>query len=231
MKKSRMYDETKTWSPFKGCYFSCSYCIPSFQRLAKRLKKKCLECYLYTPHEHPERLSKIPSAKIIFVAGNGDIFFAKPSFVYRIIEAIKKCNRTFPSRVYYFQSKNPGIFEIYLSSFPKNVILVTTLETNRDKGYEKISRAPKPRKRFEDFKSLKWKRKVVTIEPVMDFDLKQFLQWILEINPEYIWIGYNSRPKEVKLPEPNLSKLRKFIQRLRKNGIEVRVKESRGLIS
>lgn len=226
-----MYDETKTWNPFKGCYFNCIYCVPSFQRIAKRQKDRCMECYLYTPHEHPERLKKIPTAKIVFVMGNGDLYFAKPNYVYKIIETIKEHNKTHPDQVYYFQTKNPGILTLYLDRFPKNVILVTTLETNRDEGYEKISRAPKPRERFEDFKRLKWPRKVVTIEPVMDFDLEEFLKWIVEIDPEYVWIGYNSRPIEVQLPEPSPEKLREFIEALRKKGIKVKVKESRGLIA
>ena len=35
---SNMYAEAKTWNPFKGCAFDCVYCVPSFQRQAKRQK-------------------------------------------------------------------------------------------------------------------------------------------------------------------------------------------------
>jgi protein gp37 len=47
-----MYAEAKTWNPFKGCEFGCTYCVPSFQRQSKRQKALCLDCYNYTPHCH-----------------------------------------------------------------------------------------------------------------------------------------------------------------------------------
>ncbi len=204
MKKNRMYAGAKTWNPFKGCRFDCSYCVPSFQRQAKRQKRLCKKCYNYEPHEHSERLTKIPSAGIVFVAGNGDINFARPNFVREIIEAIKEHNVRVPNKVYYFQSKNPKCLKQYLKDFPENAIVLTTLETNRDNGYKEVSRAPKPRKRYKDFKNLKWTRKVVTIEPVMDFDEEVFLEWIREIDPEFVWLGFNSRPKARALERSDL---------------------------
>jgi len=220
---TRMYAETKTWNPFKGCEFGCIYCEPSFKRIC-RLYNKCILCKEYIPHGHPERLEKVPKAKIVFVAGNGDISFCSPKFVRRIIETIKK----YPDRTFYLQSKNPACFEQYLPLLPQNVILVTTLETNRDEGYEKISKAPKPSKRFRDFLNLKWKRKVITVEPIMDFD-HWFFDMITIINPEYVWIGYNSKPKDVQLPEPSLEKTKYLIDKLKAFGIEVRGKELRGI--
>lgn len=224
MTKSRMYPETKTWNPFKGCEFDCIYCEPSFKRIC-RLYNKCFYCKEYTPHEHPERLDRIPSGKIIFVAGNGDISFCRPRFVHIIIETIKK----HPDKTFYLQSKDPACFGRYIPVLPSNVILVTTLETNRDEGYEKISKAPKPSERYKDFLALKYPRKVVTIEPVMEFDLMVFIAMIGRINPEYVWIGYNSKPKAVQLPEPSKEKLKRFIKELRATGIEVRGKDLRGL--
>jgi len=102
------------------------------------------------------------------------------------------------------------------------------LETNRDEGYRKISKAPKPMKRFRDFLNLKWERKVITIEPIMDFD-HWFFDMITYVNPEYVWIGYNSKPKDVQLPEPPLEKTKYLIDKLRAFGIEVRGKELRGI--
>jgi len=227
--KTRMYAGTKTWNPYKGCRFDCIYCKPSFQNQAKRQKQLCDKCYRYEPHEHPERLHKIPNAEIIFVAGNGDISFANPKFIFKIIDSIKEHNKRNPDKTYYFQSKNPSCLKQYLGDFPENVILVTTLETNRDSGYQLVSKAPKPSARYKDFARLDWQRKVVTIEPVMDFDEPIFLEWIKEINPEYIWFGFNSRPKQVQLPEPSMEKAQSFINSLSASGIEVRGKELRGL--
>ena len=61
----------------------------------------------------------------------------------------------------------------------------------------------------------------------MDFDPDFFLDWILNINPETVWIGYNSRPKSVQLNEPSLEKTKAFIEALRKNNIVVKEKEMR----
>ena len=189
---SNMYAEAQTWNPFKGCRFDCVYCRPSFQRQSKRQKQLCLDCYNYVPHCHEHRLSKIPSARIIFVCGNADISFCPPPFVQKIIDRIKEHNTRSPHKTYYFQSKKPACFEPFVSEFPNNVILLTTLETNRDSGYAAFSKAPVPSERYRQFKSLDYARKVVTIEPVMDFDIDTFFGWIRELRPEYVWLGLNS---------------------------------------
>ena len=225
--KSRMYAEAKTWNPFKGCEFDCTYCRLSFQRQAKRRKRNCMACYGYVPHEHPERLTKIPSAKIIFVAGNGDIAFAGPRFVRRIIEAIRKHGECCPRKTFYLQSKRPECLEPFLSELPENVILLTTLETNRDEGYRKVSKAPLPSARYEQFLNLRYPRKVVTVEPIMDFDHDIFLKWLVDLSPQYVWIGYDSHPKDVIYPEPSKTKVNELIRALREAKIAVKEKDMR----
>jgi hypothetical protein len=168
-KKSNMYADAKSWNPFKGCRFDCTYCGPSFQKQAKRQKQNCSKCYDYVPHCHEDRLGKIPSASIVFVAGNGDIAFCPPAFTRKIINAVASHKSRTP-KTFYFQSKRPAYFEQFLPLFPQNVILLTTLETNRDDGYKAISKAPPPTERYRQFKMLKYPRKVVTVEPVVDFD-------------------------------------------------------------
>ena len=226
-KKSNMYANAKTWNPFKGCRFDCTYCLPSFQHQAKRQKWLCDKCYKYVPHCHEDRLGKIPSASIIFVAGNADISFCPPSFTRKIIEAVAQ-HKSKKEKTFYFQSKRPAYFEQFLSLFPQNVILLTTLETNRDAGYEAVSKAPPPSERYRQFKKLEYPRKVVTIEPVMDFDEDVFPQWIVDLKPEYVWLGLNSKDKP-KLPEPSPQKLRKLVEVLVGAGITIRPKELRGL--
>jgi len=226
---SRMYKEAKTWSPFKGCKFECSYCVPSFQAQAKRQKHLCQDCYNYKPHYHPERLEKIPSSEIVFVCGNGDLSFCKPSYTQNIIDAIVRHNQRCPHKIYYFQSKEPEYFERFIPYFPANVTLLTTLETNRDQGYAAVSKAPIPTERYQQFLNLDYPRKVVTIEPVLDFDLDVFTNWITSIAPEYVWLGFNSRPRQVQLPEPSDKKLIAFAQALKRAGIQIQKKDLRGL--
>lgn len=225
--KKNMYKDAQTWNPFVGCEFDCTYCGPSFQRQAKRQKQNCMKCYKYTPHFHSHQLSKIPkNKKIVFVCGSGDVSFCKPEDMLKIIEAIKQHEGDIP-QVFYLQSKQPSCLKPYLKLLPKNVILVTTLETNRDKGYGKISKAPVPSKRYRQFLALKYPRKVVTIEPLMDFDVKIFAMWIIKINPEYVWIGFNSKEKEVSVPEPSKEKVLRLMNILRKHNIKIKEKTMR----
>ncbi len=229
MGMTRMYQEAKTWNPFKGCDFNCSYCVPSFQQQAKRQKRNCEHCYQYMPHEHPERLSKFPSSKIVFVCGNADISFCDQAYTARIIDAVKQHSQRCPEKNFYFQSKKPEYFQQFLRSFPDKVILVTTLETNRDAGYDQVSEAPVPSVRYKQFLDLDYARKVVTIEPVMDFDTDIFTSWLIALTPEYVWLGFNSRPKQVQLPEPSAAKIKALARNLKKAGIDVRGKELRGV--
>jgi hypothetical protein len=224
-----MYASVKTWNPFVGCQFGCIYCVPSFQRMVKRVYfcqgKKCLGCRDFAPHEHPERIDgQLPPGKTIWCCAHGDISFARPEYVRQVISRIKDKNF---SEVYW-QSKNPSCFQQYLADFTPNTILLTTLETNRDQGYAQISKAPLPSVRAEAFISLPWNRKMLTIEPVLDFDPEIFIEWIVKINPMAIWIGYNSKKmKMLSLPEPELDKLENFIKELEKRGFEIRRKTIR----
>lgn len=215
-----MYTNVKTWNPFKGCLFNCTYCKPSFQAQAKRQKHKCQWCYEFVPHIHPERLEKFPSAKKIFVAGNGDICFCSEKFTREIIKVIS--NKKYKDKVFYFQSKRPQYFEKFLDILPENVVLITTLETNRIENYENISKAPNPVQRYSQFLKLDFPNKVITIEPIVDFDHDEFLSMILNINPDYVWIGLNTKPKQVHLPEPSKEKFDRFYNSLLEHDINVK---------
>lgn len=232
--ESNMYPETKTWNPFVGCRFDCVYCEKSFKRLLKRVAERidCPFCGSYQPHYHEERLRKIPSAPNVFVVGTGDISYCVDRFVKRIFQAIEN-HKPRMKKTYFFQTKNPAWFQKHLDWFQANqdkVILITTLETNREtRG---ISKAPHPVQRFVDFYEVDYPRKVITVEPVLDFDLYPFLRWFLELRNqgslEYVWFGFDS--KNCGLPEPSTGKAQYFINELRALGIEVRGKSVRDVI-
>jgi len=228
----RMYADTVTWNPFKGCEFNCSYCKPSFQAQAKRQKHNCQDCYYFWPHEHPERLGKIPNAKRIFVCGNGDIAFCSPQYLLCIVDAVRDDSEKHPEREYYFQSKRPYTFWEIAKRLPKAAIILTTLETNRNLGYaESVGHiAPLPTDRYRSFDAIDYPRKMVTVEPIMDFDLHTFAGMLIDLAPEAVWIGYNSRPKQVQLPEPSEAKVVALIDLLLKAGIRVKAKDLRGIV-
>jgi len=52
---------------------------------------------------------------------------------------------------------------------------------------------------------------------------------IIDLEPEYIGLGYHSRPKPVPLIEPSPEKLREFMKKLSEEGVQIREKEMRGM--
>lgn len=207
-KQGNMYEDAiYRWNIMVGCYYQCSYCKPSFQRQMKRQKHNCMNCYNYIPHFHPERLNnKLPKTKgdeFIWCCSSSDISFARKHWITAVLEKV----RTYPNRTFFFQSKNPAIFNLY--QFPDNVILGTTLETNRDYI---VSKAPLPRQRALEFSMVDHPRKFITIEPIMQFDLYPFVLMIKGVHPERVYIGYDT--KNCGLLEPRLAQTKALIQLL-----------------
>lgn len=54
--------------------------------------------------------------------------------------------------------------------------------------------------------------KMVSIEPIMDFDLPDMVRWIEDIKPEFVSIGADSKGHN--LPEPSPDKLAQLIGEL-----------------
>lgn len=224
-KKGNMYKSSiKQWNPFAGCKFDCTYCEASFKRQAKRQKNSCMDCYNYTPHTHPERLTaylpKTSEDEFIFTCASADVSFCPTPFLKKIIKRIEEN----PSKTFVLQSKNPKTFNRV--KIPDNVMLAITLETNRDRGYDKVSKAPKPTQRIKDFMEINHSRKMITIEPVMDFDFDIMFKWIQQVKPQLVWMGYDSKSKDL-LPEPNTDKFWRLHDAIEQIGIKVEPKTIR----
>lgn len=225
IKVSNMYPlSVKQWNPWVGCGFRCGFCESSFQAQLKRWgKNNCSKCYAYEPHAHPERLTQqLPrtgSMQFIFTVANGDVSSCPTSYLNQIIDRIfAERDKTF-----LVQSKNPATFNRV--EWPRNVILGTTIETNRDNLYKGISKAPSPSERFNDFLAVEHPFKMVTHEPVVDCDVDVMVQWDTMINPCMIWLGYDS--KQNYLPEPELSRVQTLHWKLAKRGFIVILKTIR----
>ena len=209
---NNMYRQSiESWNPFVGCEHDCVYCDSSFKRQMKRRKKHCMDCYNFKPHFHPERLNNsLPRTEgdnFIFCCDMGDVAFCKPEWMQQVLGRI----RQLPDRTFLIQSKDPRIFNDY--QFPRNVLLGTTIETNRDDLYVGISKAPLPSRRFEAMLKLQHPGKIVTIEPVLDFDVETLERWVRDIRPEICYVGYDS--KKNYLPEPELRKVKILMKNLR----------------
>ena len=223
--KTNMYElSVKQWNPFIGCNYDCKYCKSSFQVQIKRwAKKNCSDCYNFVPHEHPERLDqRLPRTghmQFIFVCSSSDIAFCTKDHLMEIVGRI----RNEPNKTFLMQSKNPLTFGRV--EFPDNVILGTTLETNRDDLYEGISKAPRPSQRYRDFLEVNHPTKMLTIEPVLDFDTDVMVDWIENLSPSFVWLGYDSRKN--RLPEPELAKVQRLYWELGRRGFIVFLKKIR----
>lgn len=240
--KSRMYEvegkTVRTWNVFKGCEFDCIYCVQREQ--AKRQKHRCEKCYSYEPHLHPERLNeKFKAGETVFVAAAGDISFASFDQFADILEVIGN----YPETTFYIQSKNPAYFAEYLDTYSSfighnpvlgntNVVLGTTIETNRNAKH--ISKAPSPQERMTALAvtalAMPYSpRYFLTAEPLIDFDLDILLKWAKVIAPEFVYVGYTNpvgKAKKLQLPEPPLEKVKELCEELAKF-TEVRLKSMR----
>jgi protein gp37 len=102
---------------------------------------------------------------------------------------------------------------------PKNCVCGATIESNRDYliTVPILSRV--------DAMSQITQSKMVSIEPIMDFDLESFVDMICAINPDFVAIGYDNYRNN--LPEPKLEKTMKLIKILEDKGITVYTKTLR----
>jgi len=147
------------------------------------------------------------SGKFIFV-GSGCDMFANDIPVEWIEKTIAHCLK-FDNR-YLFQSKNPFAMLGFLPFENDNLVVCTTIETNR--WYPDIMhKCPTPQQRAYGLASLPLKR-YVTIEPIMDFDLEELVELIKICNPVQVNIGADSGGN--KLPEPTIEKVRELVEAL-----------------
>ncbi|MEE9573650.1 MAG: DUF5131 family protein [Candidatus Neomarinimicrobiota bacterium] len=206
--KGNMYGfVTHTWNPIKGrCLHNCTYCFmqPKWKYLESIGKDMTLRL------DHKEFGTDLGSGNFIFIGSSTDMwtFEIVDVWQYQIFKHI----REFPDNTYLFQTKHPiGFFDMQpFWEGAKNIILGITLETNRI--HAAISNAMDPIRRVAAFAEIEHARKMVTIEPIMDFDLPVLTAMIKTIDPELVTIGGDSQGHD--LPEPSKEKIKELTERL-----------------
>lgn len=146
-----------------------------------------------------------------------------------IDQVLDHCER-FPGNCYVFQTKNPKRYRDVFQKSERRArirygsILGTTIETNRWMP-EIMGKAPAPVRRFESMLVIpKPYKTFVTIEPVLQFDLEELVDWMAELKPDFINIGADSKGHG--LPEPSGDQVRALVVALKKVGIEIRKKQN-----
>jgi DNA repair photolyase len=208
-----------TWNPIRGiCPHACSYCFVSHTRAAR----------FYTGPlrlaEH-ELKTDLGGGNFIFVGSMVDMW-AEDVDKYFIQETLQRCRHYFRND-YLFQTKNPARFEQWKASIPQQALLAVTIES--DNIYRSVSPgAPTVVDRCAAFLAVRWPRKMVSVEPIMDFS-PNFADWIKEISPEFVSIGADSKGHH--LPEPPAGKVRELIAELEKFTKVIRKENLRRLLN
>ena len=170
--------------------------------------------------------------KTIFIEHCNDMFAegVPDAFIEYILAHVE----LYPKNTYLFQTKNPARLLKWYGRLPSPAILGTTIETNFSVG--QWSKAPHPRKRYEAMLELRHEiddcfgygqegepdKLMLTIEPIMKFNLDELSSWIIELKPDFINIGADS--KHHGLPEPTKDEVMALVKVLGDNGITVNKK-------
>jgi DNA repair photolyase len=221
--KQRMYADRKgSLSVFVGCKFDCRYCEFTFKRQMRRQVKNCPTCAEYIPHWHPERLKNyIPPTfgeEFVWIAPNSDIAFSNPQLCEFLWQQTFSVVNKHRETQFFLQTKDPSIFPKLPHPYPANLMLGITLETNDIDCYRGVSKAPDPLQRYWVIRGNQFPTgnqipiDVITIEPIIDFDLEIFAGMIQDINPKRVYVGYDSHHSG--LMEPPLDKTLKLIEKL-----------------
>lgn len=211
--KGNMYPwVTHTWNVIKGkCPHECKYCyMNKYPLIPVRLDEN-------------EFNTDLGSGNTIFVGSSCDMWANDilGEWIQKIIDYIFD---KYWDNTYLFQTKNPKRFFDFVDSFHDDAIVGTTLETNRNTN----TNAPEPSERvpwmweFTDRKYNHFKR-MVSIEPIMDFDIVEFSMMIRNIHPDFVSIGADSQGHN--LPEPSKEKTLELIKGLN-TFTEVKIKDN-----
>jgi len=209
----------RTWNPVTGCTHLCRYCWA--RGLTAKLRNGSRYGEGFAPKLVEEELrATFKPGEVVFVCDMGDLFCegVPDKWIRKVLERTRK----FPETRFLFLTKNPARYADFLDFFPQNSVLGATIETNRDELYREhgISRAPLPSERYRAMRDLKWDKKFVSVEPILDFDLEEFAKWIADILPFMVYVGYDNYGN--RLPEPPLRKTLELVERLSEHTLVVR---------
>lgn len=201
---------THTWNPIKGlCEYQCVYCymIGMYKRFKQDTTLRLDESTLYL---------NLGEKNFIFVGSSTDMWSPSVNSDW-IVMTLDRC-LAFKKNKYLFQSKSPKRFLDFiqhpLMANKESLVFATTLETNED--VSSYSKADSIEERVDAMIKLKCLGYdvMVTIEPVVRFNLGKLAAMLSLIKPFQVNIGCNSN-KSIKLDEPTKNELIGLINELK----------------
>lgn len=215
--------------PVKGNMYS--FCTHTFNTIKGICPHQCRYCYMKKFKLNPVRLdrkefdSDLGENNFIFWGSSCDTF-ARGIPKDWIIESLKFLS-SFENK-YLIQTKNPSRILDLKNYLPVDVVIGTTIETNR--SYNAMGLAPDTASRAMAMKRLAnlGYKTMVTIEPIMDFDVDMLTLLIQACKPEWVNIGADSKGHD--LCEPSRRKVLQLIDALTASWIQVNQKTNLGRI-
>jgi DNA repair photolyase len=194
-----MFKSVWTWNLMyaSNCPIKCKYCyMTRVDRPYKALtfRKEFLK-------------DDLGAGRTIFINSSYESFL--PSIKMEWWESIIDRCKDFPDNKYLVITKKPDVMSEMINDglkFPSTFVLGLTLETNRFYKNMYSPACPSPEDRVKAFAQLPGKRMVV-VDPAMDFDHKEFVDMIRYIGPDIVAYGtetnsnYTERPSRDKSAE------------------------------
>ena len=203
--KGNMYEWiTHTWNPIKGqCEHECIYCyMKKFKLKPLRLDQKDLR-------------TNLGENNFIFLGSSTDMWARNVPDEW--IEAVLERCVEYNTNQYLFQTKNPGRmltgdFDL-VRRFQYNATIGTTIETDEMEG---ISNAPDIYQRASAIRELGIMKfnTMITIEPILKFNLETLLRIMEFAQPDWVNIGADSKGHD--LPEPTWPEIEALVTGLEK---------------
>jgi protein gp37 len=184
-----------SWNPVRGkCPYDCAYCY--VKRWGDRQKPLRIDRSFLT--------APLGKGQFIFVCSGCDLFH--PDVPRDWIAEVREHTLQYPDNKYLWHTKNPQRLVELIEPGP-NDFACATIESNIHRPC--IGGAPAPSERAAALR--KWEgQRMVTVEPVMDFDTAKFADLILSCKPCQVNIGADSGKNG--LPEPSPEKVRTLVR-------------------
>lgn len=206
---------TVKWNPIVGCTHLCVYCWARILAAGKLRSSPRYHDGFNPKLVEKEFAKRFKAGAFVFLTDMGDAFCdGVPSeWILKVLEVVRKS----PDARFLCLTKNPQRYLEFASTFPSNVVLGATIESNRD--YRQLSRAPSQSSRLAAMQEMTNIRSdlscFISVEPALKFDLDPFVSQLRVIHPWAVAIGYDNYSRT--LPEPASAETEALIKELEKS--------------